>query len=57
MQIDLCVTNLHLSLFHVRYSERNKISINVFNLIEHFAQYEKENSKYQIISGLLIYFD
>jgi len=55
MQIVLCVINLHLSLIHLRYSERNKISSNVFNLIEHFAQYEK--GEFKIPDYLLIYFD
>lgn len=57
IQIDLCMSNLHLSLFHARYCEGNTVSINALNLIEHSAQYEKEKSKYQIIAGLIIYFD
>jgi len=45
------------TLIYARYSERNTFSINVLNLIEHSAQYENENSKYQIVSGLIICFD
>jgi hypothetical protein len=32
------------------------MSINILYVVEHSAQYEKENPKYQIISGLIIYF-